>query len=83
MMLSSKVIIRFLRQSNCVSRISLQPVIPQNFTRNVHLLKLNSCTSICETNIRTLLFYRNYAKGKDKKKDKGILKEIGPEFIHY
>lgn len=72
-MLSSKKLLNVLKQTRCISVFTHNPVGFNNFPSYSRTRKpYESYPSVCALDFRITQLFRNYAKGKDKKKEKGI-----------
>lgn len=71
-MFSLKNMLRFFKKPKNVPVVSINPPIVNNFPRCIQTLnQCESHISLCKVNVTSILICRNYAKGKDKKKEKG------------
>lgn len=71
-MLGSKNPLRILQRTKCISIPSGNRIIAENFPKHFHTVKkIEPNKNLYATNFGTTQFCRNYAKGKDKKKEKG------------
>lgn len=76
-MFSSKKVLNVLKQTRCISVLSQNPVGFNNFPSYSRTrIPYESCPSVCALDFKIAQFFRNYAKGKDKKKEKGIYDQI-------
>lgn len=71
-MLATKNLLKILQRTKCISKLSDNHVITGKFPRHFHaLIKYEPRTNLYGNDYRTIQICRNYAKGKDKKKEKG------------
>lgn len=78
-MLSSKNMLNILRQTRCISVLTRNMVMFPfpNYPSHFRTTKsYECCSTVCAVDSGITQFFRNYAKGKDKKKEKGSYKQM-------